>query len=88
MWGIGVLDAELHSGSRSVKVSLPDKGVHLVEGGPVLHSIAQGCEHAGKVVPATVCILHTTLPESLNQELWMESFGGGCKLIWSMQDAA
>ena len=86
MWGTGLLDAELHSGSRSVDISLPDKGVHLVKGGPMLHSVAHSCKHDGRIAgkiggalraePATVCILHTTSPETLNQGLWMKPLAG------------
>ena len=81
-----VLDAELQCGSRSVTVALLDEGLHLVEGGPVLHSVAQGCEHGGRIAgkvggalraePATVRILHTTMPETLNQKMCMESSEG------------
>ena len=64
----------------------------------MLHSVAQGREHGGRIAgkvgnalwaePATICILHSTTPETLNQELCMKSSERGWNLIKFMKDAA
>ena len=64
----------------------------------MLHSVAQGCEHGGRIAgkvggalraePATVCILHTASPETLKQGLCMASSEGCWNFISFMKHAA